>query len=150
MNKTLAIAVVIIAAGSGLYLALPYIASPSIEIHEPYARITPKAIGVYMMIQNHGLGQDCLVGAEMINPISIKAEIHRTIISNGVAKMEPVGSICISGRSEVKLEPGGLHIMIMGNFTQDIKEITLVLHFQRSGDKVIKAPIKETETSHMH
>ncbi|HWQ16419.1 MAG TPA: copper chaperone PCu(A)C [Sulfolobales archaeon] len=140
-------------AVASLYLATPYLAAPSIEIHDPYGRITPKVIGVYMMIHNHGFGQDCLVGAEMISPMKMKAEIHRTIMSNGVARMEPVSSICIPGRSEVELEPGGYHIMIMGNYTEiidSIKEIVLILHFQRSGDIRITVPIKETAPESMH
>ncbi|PWV37424.1 MAG: hypothetical protein DJ555_02270 [Desulfurococcaceae archaeon] len=140
-------------ASASLYLATPYLAAPSIEIHDPYGKITPKVIGVYMMIHNHGFGQDCLVGVEMISPMKMKAEIHRTVMISGVARMEPVDSICIPGRSEARLEPGGYHIMIMGNYTEmmdSIKEIVLVLHFQRSGDIRITVPIKETAQGSMH
>ena len=147
----ISVALVVVIAIAALYLAMPYLATPSIEIREPYARITPKAIGVFMMIYNHGFGQDCLVGAEMISPMRMMAEIHRTVVSNGIARMEPVSSICVAGRSEVALKPGGYHIMIMGNYTEmmgSMKEITLVLHFQRSGDIRITVPIKETGDMH--
>lgn len=133
------VAVVLILAGS--YIAWSYLQTPSIEIHDPRANITPKAIAIYMIIHNHGFGEDYLVGAEIASPFKAEAELHETIVSGGIAEMRRVTSICIPGRSEVKLERGGYHIMVMGNFTSEIRELTVILHFQKSGNITIKVPI---------
>lgn len=138
-------------AAAGSYIAWSYLQSPSIEIHDPRAEITPRAIAIYMMIHNHGFGQDCLVGAEIASPFRAEAELHETIVSGGIASMRRVSSICIAGRSEVELAPGGYHIMVMGNFSKEIRELTLILYFQKSGDIAIKVPIGGTSTeTHMH
>jgi copper(I)-binding protein len=112
--------------------------------------MTPKAIAVYMMIHNHGFGSDCLVGVDVEAPFKAKAEIHQTVVEGGVASMKPVDRICVAGRSEISLEPGGYHIMIMGNLTEDIKELTIVLHFQKSGDIKVRVPISSQQETHTH
>jgi len=143
--------VVAVAAIVGGAVLWGYLQSPSIEIHDPRASMTPKAIAVYMMIHNHGFGSDCLVGAEVEEPFKAMAELHRTVLEGGVAKMQPVDRICIPGRSGVSLEPGGYHIMIMGNFTGNISEITLKLHFEKSGDIMVRVPISgEGQGMHSH
>jgi len=143
------IAVVVIAA-AGSYIAWSYLQAPSIEIHDARAVITPKALAIYMVIHNHGFGADCLVGAEIASPFRAEAELHETIVSGGTASMRRVSSICIAGRSKVDLAPGGHHIMVMGNFSREIGELTLILHFQKSGDIAIKVTIASEGEIHTH
>ncbi len=151
-KATIAILVaIIIAAVAGGTILWSYFQTPSIEIHNPKFVITPKSIAIYMMIHNHGFGADCLVGVDIVRPFTARAEIHKTEIEGGVARMQPVNMICVAGRSEVKLEPGGYHIMVMGNFSGDIKELTAVLHFQRSGDITIHVPMEAShQEGHSH
>ncbi len=150
-KATIAILVVIIiAVVAGGTILWSYLQTPSIEIHDPRFVMTSKAIAVYMRFHNHGFGSDCLVGVDVEAPFKAKAEIHQTVVEIGVASMKPVDKICIAGRSEVSLEPGGYHIMIMGNFTGDIKELTIVLHFQKSGDIMVRVPISSQEGTHTH
>lgn len=142
--------VIIIAAVAGGTILWSYLQTPSIEIHDPRFVMTPKAIAVYMMIHNHGFGSDCLVGVDVEAPFKAEAEIHETVVEGGVASMKPVDRICIAGRSEISLEPGGYHIMIMGNLTEDIKELTIVLHFQKSGDIRVRVPTSSQQEKHTH
>ena len=41
------------------------------------------------------------------------AEIHRTVIDNGVARMRHVEKLAVKPGEAVVLEPGGLHLMLM-------------------------------------
>ena len=43
-----------------------------------------------------------------------KAELHTMAMDNGVMKMRPVAKIDLPARQTVTLEPGGLHVMLIG------------------------------------
>lgn len=40
-------------------------------------------------------------------------EIHRTIEEDGMSRMRPAGTLEIAPGASIKLEPGGLHLMLM-------------------------------------
>ena len=43
-----------------------------------------------------------------------RAELHRSVVEGGVAMMEPVDAIEVPAHGSVSLEPGGLHVMLIG------------------------------------
>jgi copper(I)-binding protein len=48
-------------------------------------------------------------------PIAARAEIHRSVTDEkGVSSMMPAGEIAVGPGTSVALEPGGLHVMLMG------------------------------------
>ena len=101
-------------------------AEPGIEIKDAWVRETPPGstiTAVYMNIQNNGSTGDTLKSAS--SKISKSAEIHKTVHEKGVAKMEMMESVEVPSGSTVKLEPGGVHIMLI-----DLEEPV------KSGDKV--------------
>ncbi|GIS40278.1 MAG: hypothetical protein Ct9H90mP13_01240 [Pseudomonadota bacterium] len=40
-------------------------------------------------------------------------EIHSSFIEDGISKMRKINNLRISENSEMKLEPGGYHLMLM-------------------------------------
>ena len=52
-------------------------------------------------------------------------EIHSSFVENGISTMRKIDSLRISENSEMKLEPGSYHLMLMGP-KKDIKEGNLV------------------------
>jgi copper(I)-binding protein len=73
----------------------------------------PVNTAAYMMLVNAGQVTDSLVGAS--TPAARLAEVHRTQIDEeGLATMGPAGPLAIAPFDSVLLEPGGLHIMLMG------------------------------------
>lgn len=64
-----------------------------------------------MSIRNEGPDPDRLTGAQSI--ASGRVELHRTTVENGMARMQPVPILDIPPRSEVRLEPNGLHLMLV-------------------------------------
>lgn len=66
----------------------------------------------YLRIENKGSEPDRLVEAssERIDAV----ETHNHVMSNGVASMRPVDGIDVAPGETVILEPGGLHLMLMG------------------------------------
>ena len=86
-----------------------------LEIGHPWTRATakgqPTAAG-YLSVENNGSTDDRLVSASA--PFAEKTELHSMSMDNGVMKMRPVdGGIDLPAGETVKLEPSGLHIMMI-------------------------------------
>lgn len=97
------------------------------------AERAPTAAG-YMVIRNTGAVPDRLVSAE--TPRVRIVELHEMTMIDGIMRMRPIaGGIVIPAGQEVRLAPGGLHLMLVGpqgGFVQGAR-IPLTLVFERAG-----------------
>lgn len=95
---------------------------------------------IYMTIENTGDADDALIGASTDRAGLV--EIHETRIKNDVGMMVPhEGPLVIPAGESIVLEPGGLHIMLMG-LTDDIRlgdTFEVTLEFERAG--VVTVPV---------
>jgi copper(I)-binding protein len=66
----------------------------------------------YMEIKNGGRGDRTLTN--LSSPICRAAELHRSVHKGGLMRMERVDSVEIKAGEAVRLEPMGLHIMLIG------------------------------------
>jgi len=113
-------------------------------ISDVWARATVPSVAVgavYFIIENRGPQADTLIDASC--PQATSAMFHRTTQTNGVSHMEPVDSIAIPPGGTVKIEPGGLHLMLMG-LKQPLKAgmlVPLTLRFRRAGKVVVRMQI---------
>jgi copper(I)-binding protein len=107
------------------------------HINEPFAGA--KSAAAYMAISNEGSQDDRLIGIE--TPAAKKASLHSTEhASDGVARMTPIEAIDIPAGETINLEPGGMHIMLMG-LTGPIKEGDMVpttFHFEHAGPVAVE------------
>lgn len=75
----------------------------------------PAAAGMtgagYMTIRNHGQAEQTLVKVE--TPAAARVEVHQTVVSGGVARMQAVPRLTIPAGGEVRLAPGGHHLMLI-------------------------------------
>lgn len=117
-----------------------------IKIDHPWARPTignVKNAAAYFVLDNKGDAGDRLVGVK--TDIAARAEIHETVVKDGYAKMAPVaGGIAVAGKSVVKLEPRGKHIMLFG-VKQKLEEgnsFPLTLKFEKAGDVAVVVKIE--------
>jgi len=70
------------------------------------------AAQLVLTIENHGDGDDRLVGAE--TDAALAVEIHRTEIdADGRATMRMLDDVLIPAGGEVAFQPGGLHLMVV-------------------------------------
>lgn len=79
-------------------------------------------------------------------------ELHETITTGGMMKMQKVDSIRIDKNGSFEWKPGGNHVMLFDP-TKDFKENEEVLVHFKSGDKKISLPFKikpRVEDSHQH
>lgn len=89
-----------------------------IEIIDGWARPVARAEGAtansaaYFTLANRATERIVLVGAH--SDAATRTEIHETRIENGVMRMRPVTEVELPAGAEVRFEPGGLHVMLMG------------------------------------
>jgi copper(I)-binding protein len=107
-----------------------------IEIDHPWSRPTPPSApvaGGYMILQNGGPDTDRLV--QVMSPIAARAEIHRSVVEDGVASMRPVDGLALEPGATVDFEAEKLHIMFIGpkQQLQDGDKFPATLVFEKVG-----------------
>jgi hypothetical protein len=122
-------------------------AEPDLNISDIWGRPSPQSAtnaAFYMTIQNTGRQPDRLIGAKI--DACAMTELHETAIDkNDVMSMQHVEEISLPAGETVKLEVGGLHIMCMNRQVElnAGDKIPITLSFAVSGERVVKAEIRE-------
>jgi copper(I)-binding protein len=137
-------------------LALLAAASASAElvISQPWVREAPPTARVmagYMNISNAGTTAVNVIAVS--SPDFAKTELHRTVVEDGVARMEPVGQLEIAAGTNVTLEPGGLHLMLIEpeQALQDGDSVKLVIHRADGICMTVDAPVqRDTSAGDAH
>jgi periplasmic copper chaperone A len=94
------------------------------------ARGSEGVAGGYLTIRNTGAEADRLIGVSAAGLKS--AELHSMSNDGGMMKMEKVVAIDVPAGGEVKLEPGGLHLMLFGAGGA-ADPLTVTLTFEKAG-----------------
>jgi copper(I)-binding protein len=87
----------------------------NIRLENAYSREMPPSasnIAVYLTIRNigsHGVSLESISTED-----AESAMIHRSTMENGMMAMEHLPELYIPSRENVRLEPGGMHIMLEG------------------------------------
>ena len=83
-------------------------------VAQPWSRPTPPVatVGVaYFSMTNVGPRADSLIAVS--SPIARKVEIHESRTVQGMVQMRAVTSVECAPGATVKIEPGGLHVMLL-------------------------------------
>ena len=89
--------------------------SEHLVISHPWSRATApsqKVGAVFMEVQTRTDHGDRLIGAS--SPDAEKVGIHNHVRSGDVMRMHQIEGIDIPAEGSVKLEPGGMHLMLIG------------------------------------
>lgn len=124
----------------------------ALSVTDPFARATPaKNGGVFMTLRNAGAEPDRLVKAAA--PVAAAVELHTHLREGDAMRMRPVEAIPVPARGSTTLEPGGLHVMLIG-LAKPLKEgerFPLTLTFERAGSITIEVPVlKAGAAAHEH
>lgn len=119
-----------------------------------FARAVPPGqtnSAAFMSLTNGSDAAHVLVSAE--SNVSEVAELHAHIMEEGMMKMRRLEKIDLPAGETVALEPGGLHVMLIGLERQlspgEAVDITLI--FEDGSRKTLSAPVKTVqETMHHH
>jgi copper(I)-binding protein len=124
--------------------------SGHLVIGHPWSR--PAAAGIptgvaYLTITNNGPKEEVLLGAR--TAAAQRVEMHHTIVSEGMARMRPLPQITIPAGSSVKVEPGGIHLMLVGLKAPLTAgdEIPLTLVFREAGDVEVEIKVEARDAA---
>lgn len=102
-----------LAIGFGLASASLVFAG-DITVEDAWVRSAPPGatvLGGYLNIENHGDKAVTFIGVS--SDTAEQTEIHQTTQRNGMSRMQPVKQLVIPAHGQVKLEPGGYHLMLI-------------------------------------
>ena len=134
-----------------LFLSCSTDSTGSIEISDAWIREVPpnsEITALYFEIKNSTGAEDWIVSID--SAVSEKVEIHNTVIdNNGSAKMVKLDEVKLPSGGSIKLEPAGMHVMLIG-LNQKIRageEYKINFNFKNSGNKTVTARVKSLEES---
>lgn len=129
-----------------LAAALPqWAAAADIQVTQAWARPTPPTAqvgAVYFSVKNSGAKEDELVAVS--SSVAASVEIHETQTVKGMMQMRQVASVSCPAGATLKIEPGGLHVMLLG-LKQPLmagSKVDLTLRFRDAGVLSIQVPIQ--------
>ncbi len=138
--------ILIAAFAALLAFAAPWPAlAADIKVDDAWARPTlgqARNGAAYMTISTTGAA-DRLVGASA--PVAGKTELHNMTMNNNVMQMRPVDAIQVAPGTEVKLQPGGLHVMLL-DLKSPLKQgdkFPLTLKFERGGEIQVQVEVRQ-------
>jgi copper(I)-binding protein len=117
---------------------------PMLLVQDAWTRHVPGSdvAAVYLTVRNPSSKPITIVGVE--SPVAAHAMIHETRTEGGLSQMRPHEQLVIPPGQVVKLEPGGLHIML-----HDVKQppavgqsVPLVLLLGDGGKVTVTAPVR--------
>ena len=98
--------------------------------------------GAFMEIKNKGAA-DKLISAS--SDAAKVTELHASDTSNGVMTMRRVDAMDIPADGELKLKPGGYHVMLIGLNRPLVagEKLPIKLKFEKAGEVTVDAKIKD-------
>ncbi len=120
------------------------IAAGTLRIAAPWTRAAgANGNGVgYMTIRNTGGTPDRLLGAR--SPAARVVELHTHIRDGEVMRMRPVAAIALPPGQEARLEPGGLHLMLIGLAAplRQGERVPVTLVFEAAGEVTLDLSVE--------
>ncbi len=130
----------------------------AIRVENAWVREAPpgaEMLAGYMTVYNDGAAPVALTGAS--SPALGRIELHRTVMSNGVASMVAQDRVEVPPGTSVDFEPGGLHLMLF-NPTRPLpagEHIKLSLQLDNGTQVATQAEVRRSagagmEMDHQH
>jgi periplasmic copper chaperone A len=116
----------------------------TIEVDKAWCRATPPGVTVgaaYMSIDNRGRRSDRLLSVSSSR--AARVEVHATVHEQDTVKMRRVDPLHLAAGERLALEPGGMHMMLMG-LDAPLKageEVPLTLQFELAGEVRVTARV---------
>ena len=130
-------------------------AAQSVAVSNAWVRTTApsqKNAAVYMDVKSEGNAVLVATGS----PLAQRAELHSMSVEGGVMRMRPLQRIELPGGKTVRLQPTGLHVMLV-DLKRPLKageKVPLVLSVQSSGTSLttleIEAEVRDADATRAH
>lgn len=127
---------------------------PTLTVEHAWIREAPPSARVlagYMTLVN--TTEKSIQVTRVSSPDFAAAELHRTVVEDGVARMVPIDQLDIPAHDRRVLEPGGLHLMLIEPHQplSDGDSVTLDIQYGDDSCIRISAPVlRKTGTGGAH
>lgn len=129
-------------------------AADEVNIGSPYVRAVPPMMqnsAAFMTLENTGTTDRAVVAGA--SPAAETVELHTHTMDDGMMRMRQVDRIDVAAGETVVLEPGGLHVMLLG-LKQPLEEggeVQLDLTYDDGSTRSVTAPVTKVQPAHhMH
>jgi periplasmic copper chaperone A len=115
--------------------------APSLRVVDAYVgQADGSGAAAYLTLANDG-GADELVA--VTTPTAERVELHRTERRGGLDVMAPADALAVPARGELRLEPFGAHLMLLGLDAplEPGGTVALELSFRRSAPLLVEGPV---------
>lgn len=125
----------------------------AISIDHPWARASmgmAKAGAAYMVLTNNGSAPDRLLSASA--EVADAVELHTHLMEDGVMRMRQVQAIEVAPGEPSVLEPGGLHVMLIG-LKQPLaagETFPMTLTFEQAGEVTVEVAVEAMGSGQGH
>lgn len=142
---------------SSLWLAASmtaFAAGPvTIKVEHPWAGESPPSVpngAAYMTLVNHGRQADQLLGVS--GDVADTIELHAHLLEGDMMKMRQVDKIEVNPGEPTVLQPGGLHLMLIGLKKPLVagQKFTLQLNFANAGKVQAEVAVRHSAPEHHH
>jgi copper(I)-binding protein len=120
-----------------LGLLLPASAFAELEIVDAWIKNLPPSVPMragYMTI--HNPGETAVTILSIRSDAFASIDIHRSVMQDGMMRMDPVTSLSIAPGESLQLAPGGYHLMMQPlQATRPGQEIEIVLQFDDGSEQ---------------
>ncbi len=122
-----------------------------VTLGDPYARAVPPGqpnSAVFMTLRNTSAQDLALVEAQ--SPAAEVVELHTHVQEEGMMRMRRLDRIELRAGETVKLEPGGLHLMLIGlqQRLEPGESVELTLIYDDGSEARIQAPVRKIQMHH--
>lgn len=119
-----------------------------IMVQDPYVRAVPPGqpnSASFMSLHNPDEQGHVLIGAS--SPAAEVAELHTHTMEGGMMRMRKVEKVDLPGGDRVSLEPGGLHVMMIGLKQKLVpgEKVPLTLLFEDGSQLKVDAPVRKLQ-----
>ncbi len=123
-------------------------AMDDVTLNDPYVRAVPPGqpnSAAFMQIVNQGSSDHALVGGS--SPASEVVELHTHTMEGGMMRMRQVEKIDLPAGQTVSLQPGGLHVMLIGLKQKLLpgEDVELTLTYEDGSEVTVKAPVRKLQ-----
>ncbi|MCC6171148.1 MAG: copper chaperone PCu(A)C [Gammaproteobacteria bacterium] len=116
----------------------------ALKVENPWSRATAPGASVgagFLVITNPGKADELVSGS---SPVAERVELHSSRLEGGIMKMRKLERLEIPAGGVVRLEPGALHLMLVG-LRQPLVEgttVPLTLRFGSAGELTVQLKVE--------
>lgn len=119
-----------------------------VAVEGAYVRAVPPGqsnSAAFMKISNQGAAAHALVGGS--TPAAKALELHTHTMEGGMMRMRQVEKIDLPAGDTVSLQPGGLHLMLIGLQQKlvPMESVPITLRFEDGSEKTLEVPIHKLQ-----